>query len=163
MQLSYHTATTFTIAYGLHSLGLHHIELHPCRIFPMEYGTITCLVTFTSLTSFSHCILYGWGCLVVGKFSFSTKVVEATIVQLLPSIITPHNLFLIVHLVWNIFSLYSTSIFACKFNTCLIMSISPSSTYSTFFSSICSSSSSSSNALSSLYTSPCATFIIINL
>jgi hypothetical protein len=36
--------------------------------FPIENGTTTCLVTFISLLSFSHCNLYSLACLTVHKF-----------------------------------------------------------------------------------------------
>ena len=58
--------------------------------FPIENGTITCLVTFTSPLSFSHCNLYGLACLAVHKFSLLTRVALQTLTQLPLSIIKPH-------------------------------------------------------------------------
>jgi hypothetical protein len=54
--------------------------------FLIEIGTTTCLVTFTSPPSFSHCNLYGLACLTKHKFSL------LTLTQLPLSIIKLHTL-----------------------------------------------------------------------
>ena len=50
--------------------------------FPMQKETNTCLFTFASPLSLSHCNLKGQGCLIVGSPNFSTIVVLATLIQL---------------------------------------------------------------------------------
>jgi len=58
--------------------------------FTIKNGTTTCLVTFTSPLSFSHCNLYGLTCLSIHKFSLLTKGVLQVLTQLLLSIIKLH-------------------------------------------------------------------------
>jgi hypothetical protein len=60
--------------------------------FPIENGITTCLVTFTSPLSFSHCNLYGLTCLTVHKFSLLTRVVLQTLTQFSLSIIILYTL-----------------------------------------------------------------------
>lgn len=61
--------------------------------FPIENGTTTYLVTFTSPLLFNHCNLYSWVYLTIHNFSLLTRVVLAILVQLLLSIIKLHTLF----------------------------------------------------------------------
>ena len=59
----------------------------------------------TSLSCLSHWKEWGVGCTLVGTWSFPMSFVEATLVQLSPSMMSSHTLPPIVHWVWKISSL----------------------------------------------------------
>jgi len=61
--------------------------------FPIENGTTTCLVIFTSPLLFNHYNLYSLVCLTIHKFSLLTRVMLTILVQLSLSIIKLHTLF----------------------------------------------------------------------
>jgi hypothetical protein len=79
---------TYDVTY-VHWLASHRTS---SIYFPIENGTVTCLVTFTSPLSFSHCNLYDLACLRVHKFRLLTRVVLQTLTQLPLSIIKLHTL-----------------------------------------------------------------------
>ena len=138
-----------------HALVRHHIGPHPLLI---KNNTNTYLVTLTSPQWFSQYNLYALGCVVVGRLSFSTNLVLATLVQLPPLIITQQTLSLICHLVWKMLShCISSSSFTYTLKAHLVTSNLPLAGYSIISSSLSSSkggiSSSSLSTLDSIFPS----------
>jgi len=119
-------------------------------------NTWTWFITRISLYSLSHCKLYNLKCGTITKLYFSTKVMDATLVQLPLLMIIPHTLSWIWHLVWKMFSHCSSLMSTCAFKTRCTTNKSPSTSSK---SSLCSFYSISSSTLvsdSSLLTnSPC--------
>lgn len=109
----------------------HYIIYNFILIVANSEQSLNLFRTLISPYLFNHYNLLGYGCFKVAKLSFSTNLVLATLVQLSPSIIILHTLLLTRHLVWKMFSCYSSSSLICTLKTWFVTRISPFTRYST--------------------------------